>query len=448
MSRKFASQRPPEKQRKFTNATLENVLQIIQSTIADRELAWMFGNCFLNTPDTTVFFEQDSEGRPDTYVITGDIEAMWLRDSTAQVWPYLNLAAEDEKLRLMLAGVIHRQARSLLLDPYANAFYKNNILGRHQTDHTEMRAGVHERKWELDSPAAFFRLSSGYWRSTSDLGPFDRDWQEAVKCVLTLLHVEQDSFPASPYRFQRSSPEGSSLANKGMGDPCRPCGLIRSGFRPSDDLCKLPYLIPSNAMIAVALEEMMVLLTALNLPDLAADAGKLSATIRSALEVNGLANHPIHGEIWAYEVDGYGGKYLMDDANVPSLLSLPYIGFCSRNDPRYLRTRTFCLSRDNPYFRQGGGFEGVGSPHTRNGTVWPLSIIIRAITSEDEQEIVDCLTALKKSHADTGFIHESFDLKNPGNFSRSWFAWANTLFGELIVSLYKTRRHLLQTSLS
>lgn len=444
----FASQRPPSGERKFVNASIEAQLSNIRADIVDEELSWMFENAYPNTPDTTVFHSEDASDRSDTYVITGDIEAMWLRDSTAQVWPFLRLATADAELRKMLRGVIRRQAWGLRLDPYANAFYREAVFGEHRTDLTEMLPGVHERKWELDSLAAFLRLSCGYWKSTNDIEPFDADWLGAMERLLETARTEQKGLGFSRYSFQRATPEGCSLPASGVGDPYRPCGLIRSAYRPSDDLCKLPFHVPANAMISTFLMDVVPLLKVLNVHPLAEEAARISIEVRAALKKHALVQHPVHGRIWAYEIDGYGGCYLMDDANAPSLLALPYFGFSCRQDPDYLRTRNFVLSEDNPYFHRHCGIEGVGSPHTAHGTIWPLSIIMRALTSESDDEILRCLRMLTSTHAGTGFLHEAFHPENPAAFSRSWFAWANTLFGELIVSLWDTRRHILQTKLS
>lgn len=446
----IADRRPPPGERRFTSPAIERLIEEVTGSMVDVELSWIFRNCLPNTLDTTVRFRRDEAGLPDTYVITGDIEAMWLRDSTAQVWPYLPLAAIDSKLAALLAGVVRRQARCVLLDAYANAFYDEPRLGMWRDDLTQMRPGVHERKWELDSLAYFLRLSTGYWQATGDVDPFDDAWRLAVRTVLALLRTEQAGTgekPGSPYRFQRIDKAGETLANAGRGDPARRCGLVRNGFRPSDDVCKLPFLIPSNAMMSQALREMTALLEALAEPQMAVEVVAFALELEQALERNAVVDHPEHGEIWAFEVDGFGSAHLMDDANVPSLLSLPYLGVCANDDPRYLRTRAFCLSRDNPYFAAGTCAEGVGSPHTGVGTVWPIALVMRALTAIDDAEILDCLRMLKATHAGTGFMHESFDPDRPEDFTRPWFAWANTLFGELISTLHRDRPHLLRTSL-
>jgi hypothetical protein len=444
----FVIQRPAAGKRRFQSA-IEALIAEVAGSIGDPELAWLFENCLPNTLDTTVDHRIGADGRPDTYVITGDIDAMWLRDSAAQVWPFLPLARSDAALRAMLAGVINRQAKSILLDPYANAFYRDPVFGYWRTDRTQMKPGVHERKWELDSLAYFLRLSHGYWAATGDLSPFDETWRHAVSATFAVMKVEQatgDDPTRSPYMFERlSNGRLSSHSCRGLS---RNCGLIRCSFRPSDDMVELPFLVPANAMLTVALRDLTALLKALSGETLAVAAQRIAADIGEALEAHAVVHHPRHGEIWAYEIDGLGGVNLMDDANVPSLLSLPYLGFCAPDDPRYLRTRAFCLSTDNPCFVSGTAASGIGSPHTGSGTIWPMALAMQALTSTDDEEILVCLRRLKATHAGTGFMHESFDANDASRFTRPWFAWANTLFGELLVTLHRQRPHLLSADLS
>jgi meiotically up-regulated gene 157 (Mug157) protein len=441
MSAPFPSRRPPPDQRRFHSATVEQLLATVAAGIADPELAWLWHNCFPNTLDTTVTPGRDAAGRPDTFVITGDIGAMWLRDSTAQVWPYLTLAREDAGLRDLLAGVVRRQAACVRLDPYANAFYRDPVFGEWRDDHTEMRPGVHERKWEVDSLLYFFRLSHGCWQLAGDTSACDADWLRVVELALATLRAEQRA--DSPYRFQRTCNFGDSLANAGRGDPARACGLIRGAFRPSDDQTKLPYHVASNAMAVPGLRNLAQLLVHLGHSAVAAEAQTLADEVAAALAAHAVVAHRTFGEIWAYEVDGFGGAYLMDDANVPALLALPYLGFCAKDDPRYLRTRAFCLSAANPYFATGRAASGIGSPHTGPGTIWPIGLTMQALTATDDAEILTCLRALKSTHAATGFMHESFACDDAARFTRPWFAWANTLFGELILTLHRDRPYLL-----
>ena len=398
----------------------------------------VFENCFPNTLDTTVDFEVVN-GRPDTYVITGDIDAMWLRDSTAQVWPYLPFAKEDKKLQELIRGVINRQTKCILLDPYANAFYKDfNKESEWKNDHTNMRPGIHERKWEIDSLCYPIRLAYGYWKQTGDTSVFDKDWIASMRLILQTFTEQQRLVDQGPYTFQRTTSwatDGVPLS--GYGYPVKPCGLIVSTFRPSDDCTLFPYLIPSNMFAIEVLGYMAELVSLPGIHDtgLAGKARKLQQQVKKAFQENGIINHPVFGKIIAFEVNGFGSFHMMDDANVPSLLSLPYLGAIAPGNPLYLNTRKVVLSANNPFFYSGKAGEGIGGPHTGADTIWPMSIILRAITSVDVKEIRKCISILTATHAGTGFMHESFHKDDSSKFTRKWFAWANTLFGEMIVHM-------------
>jgi uncharacterized protein len=444
----YTSLRPPVGQRRFTSKAVEKTIVAVSAKIGEPELAWLFGNCFPNTLDTTVS-PGSFDGKPDTFVLTGDIHAMWLRDSSAQIWPYLPLAKEDANLRTLMEGVIRRQARCLLLDPYANAFLENpdsTPLEWSTHDDTEMRPGVGERKYELDSVCYPIRLAYGYWRTTGDTSPFDERWRQAMHSVVDLMKVQQRKNGKGPYHFQRTSPNPTeTLAEHGYGTPVKPVGLIFSGFRPSDDACTLQFLVPSNLFAVVVLRQLSEMADQILKDDeLSRNSRALAAEVEVALEKYGKANHPQSGEVWAYEVDGFGNANCMDDANVPSLLGLPYLGCMSKTDPLYLRTRSFVLSENNPYFFRGTAGEGIGGPHVGENMIWPMSIIMRALTSTSDTEIAACLATLKRTHAGTGFMHESFNKDDPKKFTRPWFAWANTLFGELIVEVSQKSPHLLR----
>jgi uncharacterized protein len=222
-------------------------------------------------------------------------------------------------------------------------------------------------------------------------------------------------------------------------------GLIHSGFRPSDDACVYPLLIPSNFFAVVALNQLAEIYSeGLSDKSFAGECRALAREVADALARYSRARHPKHGTVWAYEVDGYGNQLLMDDANVPSLLSLPYLGCCAPNDPVYRNTRALVLSEDNPYFFRGSAGEGVGGPHVGLGMVWPLGVIMRGLTSADGRETALCLRMLKATHAGTGFMHESFDKDDPRRYTRPWFAWANTLFGEFMLKVYAEHPRLLR----
>ncbi len=431
----FESKRPPVSDRKFTSEAVENVIKKLKKEIADPELAWLFENCFPNTLDTTVDFEIIN-GKPDTYVITGDIDAMWLRDSTAQVWPYLSLIKNDEHLQQLIKGVINRQVKCIHLDSYANAFYKDeNKISEWKSDLTEMKPGIHERKWEIDSLCYPVRLAHQYWKLTGDVTPFDADWEEAVKIILKTFKEQQRKHGNGPYSFQRTTAFATdTVPLGGFGYPVNPVGLICSMFRPSDDATIFPFLIPSNFFAVVSLKNAADMAQSIRKNNaLANECLQLAGEVESALNHYAIINHDKFGKIYAYEINGFGSFNLMDDANVPSLLSLPYLNAAKQNDTVYMNTRKFVLSPNNPFFFKGTAGEGIGGPHAGMDRIWPLSIIMRGLTSNDQNEIKKCITMLKGSNAGTGFMHESFNKNDVNNFSRKWFAWANTLFGELIL---------------
>jgi meiotically up-regulated gene 157 (Mug157) protein len=446
----FAIRRPQQSDRRFISPAVEITIERMQAQIRDSELAWLFGNCFPNTLDTTVTSSKDARGRDDTFVITGDIDAMWLRDSTAQVWPYLSLLSQDDALRQVIKGVINRQVACVLLDPYANAFLPmSHPPSKWQTDQTEMRRGVYERKYELDSLCSVLRLSVGYFRACGDASCFDADWQRAIDAILSTIRIEQsgsDEAAISPYRFARKALRATDTQPLADGQcyPYRRCGLSRSPFRPSDDACQFAFPIAANAMAVVCLRDLATMWSELDFgPAMGSKAADLAAEIDAGIRKFGVQHHPVYGDIYAYEVDGLGSRVFMDDANVPSLLSLPYLGYCGRTDPLYQRTRRYILSGDNPFYSQGRAGRGVGGPHVGVGWIWPMSIVLRALTSTDDHEIADCLQLLKSSHAGTGFMHEAFWKDDAAQFTRAWFAWANALFGELILTLSRERPHLL-----
>jgi hypothetical protein len=444
--KEYPEVRTPESKRKFKSKAVEKLIGEVQKNISNKELGWMFGNCFPNTLDTTVEFSH-VDGKPDTYVITGDIDAMWLRDSSAQVWPYLLLCKEDKDLQELIRGVIHRQAKCIIKDPYANAFYKDEskISEWKETDLTDMKPGIHERKWEIDSLCYPIRLAYGYWKITGDSTPFDEEWFIAMNKVVQTFREQQRFNGHGPYSFQRKTAWATDgVAMGGYGYPAQPNGLICSMFRPSDDATIFPYLIPSNYFAVVSLKQLSELLKASNKHKEAInDVLALSRQISEALDRHALVTHEKLGKIIAYEVNGFGSFNLMDDANVPSLLSLPYLGAVAQNDPVYQRTRAYVLSKANPFFFAGKAGEGIGGPHIGLDMIWPLSIIMRGLTSTDEKEIKNCLYTLQNSHAGTGFMHESFHKDDPSKFTRKWFAWANTIFGEFIWKTYREHRQLL-----
>jgi len=441
-----SSKRPAPADRKFRSRAVEEFLAETSKRIGDPELASIFNNCFPNTLDTTVQ-PGSFAGKPDTAVLTGDIAAMWLRDSSAQVWSYLPLLRSDDALRGLIEGVIRRQTRCLLIDTYANAFMADLTaapLPWSVQDKTEMRRGVGERKYELDSLCYPIRLAHGYWRATGDTQPFNAEWKKAMETVLNTMRVQQRKDGEGPYRFQRAAENPTDSLVNGIGSPANPVGMIASCFRPSDDACTLPFLVPSNLFAVTSLRQLAKMLK-----EISHDTGLASRADDLASEVErALRNHAIvqtaQGTVWAYEVDGFGGRVLMDDANVPSLLALPYIQ--SSPDPElYARTRRMVWSSQNPWFFKGTAGEGIGGPHIGRDSIWPMSQIIYALTSSSDLEIARALSMLKASSNGTGFMHESYNRNDASHFTRAWFAWANTLFGELIAKVARERPSLLHT---
>lgn len=437
---KYTSQRKPAKERLFTSQIVESEITRIKALLKNPKLAWMFENCYPNTLETTVHYRK-TDGMHDTFVYTGDIHAMWLRDSGAQVWPYVQYANQDPKLKDMLAGVINRQFICLTIDPYANAFNdgaKENSRWSTDVSNEPTNPYVYERKWEIDSQCYPIRLAHQYWKVTGDTQVFGDTWIKAIENVLNTMKEQQRKDGPGEYFFLRiTDRQLDTKNNRGWGNPVKPIGLIASAFRPSDDATSYEFLVPANFMAVTSLRKASEILLTVNKNEkLANECTALANEVETALKKHATYNHPKYGTIYAYEVDGFGNYYLMDDPNVPSLLAMPYLGDVDVNDPIYQNTRRFVWSEDNPYFFKGKAGEGIGSPHIgRHDMIWPMSIMMKAFTSQDDAEIKDCIQQLLATDADTGFMHESFHKDDPKEFTREWFAWQNTLFGELIIKL-------------
>ncbi len=394
----------------------------------------MFERCFMNTIETTV---QQTEN--DTFVITGDIPAMWLRDSTAQVLHYLRFANENEVAE-MIEGLISRQADCILRDPYANAYNREPSDYKPFDDTPRASDWVWERKYEIDSLCYPLWLAEKYLKKTGRTGFMTEKFSQMVHRIMEVFRTEQHH-ENSDYRFERTNcPPSDTLPHHGKGEPVAYTGMTWSGFRPSDDACKYGYLVPSNLFAVRAMKAVQTLAARMGDESLAQEAAELGEQIAEGVRHYGVVQHPVYGEIYAYEADGLGNTNLMDDANVPSLLALPYLEVCSCEDALYSRTRAFVLSEDNPYYNLGSLAKGVGSPHTPKGYIWPIALCVQAMTSDNEDEIASILHTLMNTHAGTGFMHESFDPNAPEQFTRSWFAWANSMFGEMIYRLYEDGR--------
>ncbi|MFD1544317.1 glycoside hydrolase family 125 protein [Nonomuraea guangzhouensis] len=420
---------------RLTSPALHRAATRVEDDLASGapDVARMFRQCLLNTMDSTVSTLPDGT----TFVITGDIPAMWLRDSAAQVEPYIRFAADDESVRTMIRGVIRRQAMYIGIDPYANAFNEGPNGNGHQGDLTAMSPWVWERKWELDSLCYPIRLCKRYWDATADRSVFDDTVHQALRIAVATMRAEQ-RHEASPYSFVRPDAEAASdtLPFEGRGTPSRYTGMVWSGFRPSDDACAYGYLIPANMFAVVVLGHVEEFAEHIyGDAALAEQAASLRAEIDRGIQAHARLEHPVHGTIYAYETDGLGHHNLMDDANVPSLLSIPYLGYRPATDPVYRNTRAFVLSPDNPHYAVGRRASGVGSPHTPPGQVWPMSLIMQGLTATDTAEQWDVLATLADTTAGTGYMHESFDPDDPSRFTRPWFGWANSLFAELVMKV-------------
>ncbi|MGE8081279.1 glycoside hydrolase family 125 protein [Peribacillus loiseleuriae] len=398
----------------------------------DQKVQAMFENCFSNTFETTIRPQDDGT----TFVITGDIPAMWLRDSAAQVRPYLLLAEYDEKMADMIEGVIKKQVSFITHDPYANAFNEEANGKRYHDDKTEMTPLLWERKYEIDSLCYPIQLSYLFWKSTGRTSHFNEMFQEAVAKIIETWKTEQNHEENSSYLFERDNcPTQDTLSHDGKGAPVGYTGMTWSGFRPSDDACQYGYLIPANMFAVVVLNQLKEIAEeVLEDNNLAKTAYELANEIDQGIQHFGKVEHPIYGTIYAYETDGLGNYNLMDDANVPSLLALPYLGYCGVDDPVYQNTRNFILSPENPYYYQGKVAKGIGSPHTPKNYIWHISLAIQGMTALTNEEKEEILELFKNTDANTNFMHEGFHVDEPKKYTRPWFSWSNSMFSEFLLS--------------
>ena len=437
------STRPEPHDRLFRSEVIEKTIDTISNKIADKDIRRMFIQCFPNTLDTTVY-HTEREKRPDTFVVTGDIPAMWLRDSVNQVWPYLTFVKKDEEIKKLFIGLIHRQVLCVITDPYANAF-KREIDGE--------KVEVFERKYELDSLAAFFRLSCGYFEVAKDMLPYENKWLQAVDRALDVIQVEQNTLDKDNHEllFQYKTHGGHlhpAVRLEGYGYPSKRCGLSRCVFRPSDDEAVFPYLIPANAMTVSYLRKMKPIFEELGAVDLIKRSQVIADQLENGINEWGIVEHKEYGRIYAYEVDGFGSSCIMDDPNIPSLLSLPYLGYCEISDEIYQNTRKLILSEWNSFFAKGQIAYGITSPHVGIcDHFWPMATIMQALTTNDEKEIIECLTTLKRTHGKTFYMHESVDVDDPQHYTRHWFSWVNSLFGELILNVFENSPEILNQKL-
>lgn len=402
--------------------------------VEKEKLLHTFKQCFVNTIETTV----ECLPQDEIFVITGDIEAMWLRDSSAQVAHYLPFANEYEDLATMIKALIHKQFQYICIDPYANAFNIEENGNCWDEDITDSNDWEWERKYEIDSLCYPIKLLSDYYRITNDASVFTQKVYEGLQLIVRTWRIEQHHAEQSSYRFTRlNCPASDTLHHDGMGNPTGYTGMTWSGFRPSDDACQYGYLVPANLFAETVLTNVADIASNIyNDAVLAEEALSLQADIRKGIEQFGMVEHETYGKIYAYEVDGLGHVHLMDDANVPSLLSLPWLGACDAQDEIYKNTRKFVLSKDNPYYYEGSAAKGIGSPHTPDQYIWHIALSMQGLTSIDPKEQEELLATLLRTDAGTGYMHEGFHCDRPDEFTRDWFAWSNSLFALYVLTMY------------
>ena len=314
---------------------------------------------------------------------------MWLRDSVAQLRPYLILAKEDKGIADILVGLVKRQFMYINIDPYANAFNEEANGNCWEKDETKMNDWLWERKYETDSLCYPIQFAYLIWKNTGREDHFDETFTEGVKKILRVFRTEQEHEEKSPYRFiRRNTYFTDTLSRDGKGALVKSgIGMTWSGFRPSDDACTYGYLVPSNMFAVVVLgylEEIAE--NVLKNGNLSEEARELKNQIYEGIENYAVTKKEGYGEVYAYEADGFGQFNLMDDANVPSLLSMSYIGYKGRNESVAENTRKLILSEANPYYYKGTKADGIGSPHTPVGYVWHISLAMQGLTAETKEE--------------------------------------------------------------
>ncbi|KAJ2726519.1 hypothetical protein GGI07_000461 [Coemansia sp. Benny D115] len=451
---RIPNMRPAPECRTFTNPTIEEALANITSAITDPDWRALFTNVFTNTIDTTVAWHDANETEPYTFLVTGDITAQWIRDSTNQILPYVTYAADDDAIASLVMGLVNMQAEELVGYPFGNAFQpppRSNLAATENGLALDLSVfppfdnnTVFEAKFEIDSFASFFQISSTYWRATGDYQfMYNPSWGQAVSKILDVIKKLQEPTYNSKHQVNRPIVQYSRTTytatetqfGGGLGNPVKYTGMAKTLFRPSDDATIFPFLVPANAFLSVELYNLAFMLNTIGVyKDMATEASKLAEQIRKGVFDYGTAVHPKFGRIFVYETDGYGSMLVMDDANGPSLLSLPYMGFVDDTDPVYQSTRKMILSADdNPWYFTGPYINGVGSPHTGFQKVWPMSIAMRALTSSDEAEVKQCLDQLLATTSGLGLMHESVNVNKPTDYTRSWFAWCNSLVSQLVI---------------
>ncbi|KAF1838055.1 hypothetical protein BDW02DRAFT_565319 [Decorospora gaudefroyi] len=469
-------QRPSKYCRTFESPLVEKVIDDMNEKIVDKDLARLFENAFPNTLDTTVRWHVDGTVKhknskrswdpaawkgAQSFIVTGDINAEWLRDSTNQLAQYQLLAKKDREIHQLILGAINTQAEYVIGSPYCNAFQppppsglNPTFQGDGDTVHPDYEQSfVFECKYELDSLAHFLSLSNQFYNHTDSTEFINARWLLALDTLLGVLteqsqptfDPETGIYQGNEYTWQRQTNIGTeTLGLNGLGNPLGAgTGLVRSAFRPSDDATILGFLIPSNAMMAVELKRCATMLKKAGKKHIAAEVHKRGETIEKGIWEHGVVPHKKYGQVFAFEVDGYGSAILMDDANLPSLLALPLLGFTDSKNEIYQNTRRMILdTHANPYYLTGEDFSGIGGPHVGLRNAWPMAVLVQAMTSDDDEEIMKCMGAVKNVSRN-GLIHESINVSFSRSYTRSWFAWANSVFAQTVLDLAQRKPHLL-----
>lgn len=467
--------RPPPKCRTFSSPAVERVIDDLKAKVLSPDLGRLIENCLPNTLDTTILWHTDKsaqDGSPHTFVVTGDIHAEWLRDAARQLAVYQPFVKHDPKLARLMVGAIHTQAFYINVSPYCNAFHPPPGSGIHKGNTAKDNVfpppnwnQVFECKYEIDSLASFLTLSNDYYENLGgDTLFMDPLWWQAFEKVLVV--IKRESVPLFDeesgralkhyYSFKRWTDIGlETLPLGGVGNPVNfGTGLVRLAFRPSDDATILQFFIPGNIHAVTELKRTRKnLLKQENLGAAKSDfavikrvVDELIKNISEGLDTYGIIDHPAYGKVYAYEVDGYGGAVFMDDANIPSLLAMPDMGFVPVDDPVYQNTRKMILRKEgNPYYLTGAFFEGIGGPHVGIQNAWPMSLLVKIRTSQDDKEISEALELVMKLTAGLGLMHETVNVNSPGgrDYTRLWFAWCNSEFGKTILWLAKHKPHLI-----
>lgn len=413
--------------------SIEKIFQSVEKMLKDEpKIFEMFKNCYANTLNTTV--KKMADGT--TYVITGDIPAMWLRDSTAQLRPYLVAAKEEPEIADILIGLSKRQLSCIRIDAYANAFNEQDNGNCWEHDETEMNGWVWERKYEVDSLCYPLQLAYLIWKNTGRTDHFNEGFKAGAEKIIEVFRTEQYHEEKSPYHFiRRNTYFKDTLSREGKGALVKPgIGMTWSGFRPSDDACIYGYLVPSNMFASVVLgyleeiaEEVFHDIELKNM------ANALKKEIYEGIESYGITRTGEFGEVYAYETDGYGQYNLMDDANVPSLLSMEYIGYKGKDRKVAENTRRFILSEANPYYYAGRKAAGIGSSHTPTRYIWHIALAMEGLTEKAKEKKLEILRLLAETSGGTGLMHEGFHADDDTRYTREWFSWANAMFSELVL---------------